>query len=83
MVGSFSLFEQLFETLIIKMWNRLFLCTILITHTIQAFSLNNNKKKWEPLKELITGWEFTKNFSVSIGDASGNLFTRKCIVFKS
>ena len=65
------------------MWTRFVFCTILIVaHTIQAFSLKNNEdKKWEPLKTLITGWEFTKNFSVSIGDASGNLFTRKFIFF--
>ena len=66
-----------------KMWTR-FVTILIIAHTIQAFSLKNNEdKKWEPLKELITGWEFTKNFSVSIGDASGNLFTRKFIFFKA
>ena len=32
-------------------------------------------KKWEPLRELLEGWEFTKNYSVVVGNTSGNLFT--------
>jgi len=31
--------------------------------------------KWEPLRELLSGWEFTSNYSIAIGDKTGNLFT--------
>jgi hypothetical protein len=31
--------------------------------------------KWEPLRTLLSGWEFTTEYAVSVGDASGRLFT--------
>lgn len=30
--------------------------------------------KWDPLKQLLDGWEFTTEYAVSVGDASGELF---------
>jgi len=29
---------------------------------------------WQPLRELLDGWEFTDNYAISVGDASGQLF---------
>jgi len=30
--------------------------------------------KWEPLLELLKGWEFTTEYAISVGDATGELF---------
>eukprot|EP00939_MAST-03C_sp_MAST-3C-sp1_P001506 g1506.t1 len=32
-------------------------------------------KKFQAIQDLLSGWEFTSNFSVAIGDHTGNLFT--------
>jgi hypothetical protein len=33
------------------------------------------KDKWAPLKELLDGWQFTKNYAVNVGTDEGQVFT--------
>lgn len=47
----------------------------IVEQTKPQGDLRLDASRWEPLLELLKGWEFTKNYAVAVGDAEhGNLF---------
>merc|ERR1712166_1573573 len=47
---------------------------LLLLAAVVAAAESKPHAKWKVLRELLQGWEFTTEYAVSVGDASGELF---------
>jgi len=48
--------------------------SLLLLAAVVAAAESKPHAKWKVLRELLQGWEFTTEYAVSVGDASGELF---------